>query len=101
MIHGDTPLEPEGARERSQNAAALLSAVGAGVAGAGVGVLFAGALARYALWLLGLGVLAHVVGMIGKRRAERRRSYRAAPWEQVAYWSCWVALAGLAIHVLA
>lgn len=85
--------------ERSLNAAILLSTIGAGVAGIGLGVLGAGFLMSVAIPILVIGLAAHLVGMAGRRRIQSAQLYRPAAWEQWAYWGCWAAIAGLTLIV--
>lgn len=85
--------------ERSLNAATLLSTVGAGVAGIGLGIFVAGFLRSVAIPILVIGLAAHLVGMAGRRRIQSAQLYRPAAWEQWAYWGCWAAIAGLALIV--
>jgi hypothetical protein len=85
---------------QNRNSAALLSTVGAGLAGVGGGVLLAANLRPLAWWILGIGVLVHVAGMIGKRRLERQEAYEPAAWERMAYWLCWAAVAALAVYAV-
>jgi len=92
-------MTPGGEAERPQNAANLLSTVGAGVAGLGGGILLSAALDRLGWWLLGLGAAVHFAAMLGKRRLQDRRGYSPAAWEQAGYWLCWAALGILAAFV--
>lgn len=92
-------MTPNGGAERHQNAAALLSTVGAAVAGFGGGVLLSASLDAFGWWLLGLGASVHFAGMLGKRRLQDRRGYSPAAWERAAYWLCWAALGVLAVVV--
>lgn len=70
-----------------------LSTVGAGVAGIGLGALFAEALQAAAPALLIVGLAAHLVGMTGRRRLDAARP--AAWWETGLYWGCWALIAAL------
>lgn len=83
------------AAERRRNSYSLLSVVGAGIAGAGVGSLFASWLLELAWPILVVGLIAHSVGMLGMRRAMLDDGYRPSRWEQVTYWGCWVAIAAV------
>ena len=79
--------------ERQRSALTTLSTVGAAVAGAGVGVLLASALAPIAWAIVAVGLASHLVGMVGVRRLLSSARYRAPVWQQVAYWLCWAAIA--------
>lgn len=70
-----------------------LSTVGAGVAGIGLGALLAEALQVTAPALLVVGLAAHLVSMMGRRRLDVVRP--AAWWETVLYWGCWALIAAL------
>ena len=86
--------------ERARNSASLLSTVGAALAGFGLGALVAGAVADFAELLLGVGLVGHLVGMVGNRRLQIVRDYRPATWEQVAFWGCWAAVDALLAWIL-
>jgi hypothetical protein len=88
----------EGSRaDRALNASVLLSTIGAGVAGIGIGVLAAGFLAVAGVPILAVGLAAHLVGMIGQRRVQSAQLYRPVLWEQLAYWGCWAAISLLVL----
>ena len=74
----------------------LASGVGAGILGAGVGVLAAPYLGVYAVPLIVLGMVMHAWGM-----RERHRLDLAVRlwWSEALYWVCWAIL--LVIGVLA
>lgn len=93
MIEDASPRGAAGA------SADLLSTVGAGTAGVGIGVLAADYLAEAGAVILAVGLATHLVGMVGRRRAQAAQLYRPVPWEQWAYWGCWAAIAGLAAFV--
>jgi drug/metabolite transporter (DMT)-like permease len=86
--------------ERRRNAAQLLSTTGAAVAGIGVGALFGEILQPFAVAILVVGLVAHVAGMIGSRRAQRAEGYRRSPLELAFYWLCWALIAILAVYIL-
>ena len=77
----------------------LLSAVGAGVLGGGLALVFARALGPYAVPLLVAGLVAHAVGMFAKHRLERRGAAQRLRWAEALYWLCWAALAALAVVI--
>lgn len=80
--------------------AMLLSTTGAAVAGVGVGALFGRMLYPFGWSILLIGLLAHVMGMVGARRAERPDQYRRARWEMAVYWLCWLMISGLFVYFL-
>ncbi len=79
--------------------AELTSGVGAGIIGAGIGVLLAGYLAGLALPILAVGLLLHAWGMRDKHALEAGAAH--VWWSNTLYWICWLALAGLALYAIA
>lgn len=79
--------------------AELLSAVGAGVLGAGLALLFTEFLAPYAVAILVVGFLAHAWGMFQKHQLESQAQAVHLWWAEVLYWLCWVALAVLVVVI--
>lgn len=75
--------------------AEILSVSGAAVAGAGAALLLERWLSAVAMPLLVVGVLAHGLGMLLRRRLEQRTLVPRAAWEEPVYWLCWVILAGI------
>jgi O-antigen/teichoic acid export membrane protein len=75
--------------------AELMSALGAGVLGAGLGAMLANWLAAFAVAAMLIGVAVHGWAMFEKRRIENMRGQPRATWESVLYWSCWFILAML------
>lgn len=76
----------------------LTSTVGAGVLGAGIGVVAADLLRGAGVALLVVGAIMHGWGM-----ADRHRLDRDAPrplWSAALYWLCWAALAMIAAAVI-
>lgn len=91
------------ALQRRQNAAILLSSVGAAIAGAGVGMMAVSSPVGLKWTVLVVGVVAHLAGMVGRRRIQNEQSYELALWEHIGYWVCWaaiVAVAGYAATVI-
>ena len=80
--------------------AELLSSIGAGVLGAGIALLLAEILARYAIPILVLGLTAHSIGMFQKHRLEQQGESSRIWWVQALYWFCWLALAALLLFIL-
>ena len=80
----DTP-----ATDHARNAALTLSTVGALVLGVGLGALMDSAVRPLAWPLAGIGLVAHLSGMVGNRRALRDEGHVFAAWETWSYWICW------------
>lgn len=80
---------------RARAALGSLSAVGAAIAGFGVGVLFAGRMAALAWPATIIGIVVHLFGMIGTVRLFSREGYRPSALEWSGYWLCWAIVAGL------
>ena len=77
----------------------LTSSVGAGVLGAGLGMLLPAETRGWAIWILLIGGALHVWGMLDKHRLES-----GAPrlwWAEALYWACWVILAALLAAIAA
>lgn len=91
-------LEESTSLQRRQNAAILLSTVGALLAGVGLGAMVTSAPLGLKLAALGVGISAHLIGMIGRRRLQLDQCYKLALWEQVGYWTCWAAISILAVY---
>jgi hypothetical protein len=71
--------------------AELLSGIGAVVLGLGLGLLAPMPMQRFALPLLGTGVLLHGAGMTLKHRleiGEREPQW----WELAVFWACWAGM---------
>ena len=75
--------------------AEVLSTTGAGVLGAGIGLLLERWLAAFSVALLVVGIVAHAWGMYARHRLDSRAHAARAKWEEPVYWLCWIALAGL------
>src|SRR3990170_4175962 len=80
--------------------AELLSSIGAGLLGAGMALLLATFLARYAVPILLLGLATRSVGMFKKHRLEKQGENAHVWWVEALYWLCWLALAALLLVVL-
>lgn len=89
------------ASQRRQNAAILLSSVGAAVAGAGLGMMAVTSPVSLKWTVLAVGIVVHLVGMVGRRRIQHKNSYRFAAWEQTGYWICWIAIVAVAGYAIA
>jgi hypothetical protein len=79
--------------------AELLSSFGAGILGAGIGLLLANLLTGYALPVLLLGLISHSLGMFQKHQLERGEHVRIW-WVESLYWLCWLALATLLAYIV-
>lgn len=88
-------LAYSGRRKRAE----LISTTGAGVLGAGIGLLFAQWLAAYAVAFLLVGLVCHGWGMYEKHRLDAKLG-AAAWWLEWAYRLCWVLLGGLAVYII-
>jgi hypothetical protein len=78
----------------------LAASGGAALAGAGVGVLLAQALAPVAWGLAVLGIVLHAWSMVARRHAERRAGVRLPGWSVALFWACWIVLGGLAVWLV-
>ena len=78
--------------------AEVLATTGAGVLGAGAGVLLSRWLGGFGLTLLVAGVTAHALGMWLRHRADTRAGVARAAWEAPLYWLCWALLAGAVVY---
>ena len=90
--------EASSALERRRNAAILLSSVGAGLAGIGLGMMATTSLTSLKWAALGLGIIVHLAGMVGRRRLQRSQGYQLAAREKAGYWLCWALIAALAAY---
>jgi hypothetical protein len=88
-----------GGAEQRRNASLLLSTTGAAVAGIGLGALLGDALRPEAVAILVMGIFAHLVGMIGNRRAQLSTGYHFRWWEVGAYWLCWALIAAFGAYM--
>ena len=77
----------------------LTSTVGAGVLGAGIGLLFNQYLAAYAIAILVLGLFTHSWGMYHSHRLQAAEPNPR--WTEWLYWACWISLAPLLVFVVA
>ena len=75
------------------------SSVGAGVLGAGIGLMQAELLEAYALPILAIGLVMHAWGMYDKHRLEAQSNVPQPWWATLFYWVCWILLAGLILYV--
>jgi len=73
----------------------LMSVLGAGVLGAGLGAMFANWLTAFAVAAVLIGIAVYGWGMFERRRLEDVGGEPRAAWEMVLYWGCWLVLAML------
>lgn len=92
------PPPPDLAATRRLKAIDALSTVGAGVAGIGLGALFAESLATAGAALVGVGLAAHLGGTVAKHRLDAERP--PAWWESGLHWGCWALIAVLGAWLL-
>ena len=80
--------------------AELTSSLGAGILGAGLGILLARYLKGVAIPLLILGGFMHAFGMWDMRRMERSGPWVRRPlWSLMLYWICWLLLIGIGVYI--
>ena len=89
----------DSALARRLKRAETTSAVGAGILGGGVALLFAELLKSYGLPLLLLGLVMHAWGMYDRHRLEASAGEGRVWWAEALYWGCWIALIAFAIYV--
>jgi len=86
--------------ERGRAALMILSTSGAAVAGVGVGALFSRALLPLAWVMVVVGLVAHLLAMVGLRRRLSLVGYRPPLWQQFTYWLCWAAIVASLLYVI-
>ena len=79
--------------------AELLGGLGAGVLGAGLGLVFKQYLDGDALPLLVVGGTVHGVAMYQKHHLDASNQASGPPWTSWAYWACWLLLFLLAAYL--
>jgi ABC-type spermidine/putrescine transport system permease subunit I len=77
----------------------LVGSLGAGILGAGMALLFAGALERFAMPAVLVGIAVHGGAMLARMQAERASSERKPPWAIATEWICWLLMLGLLAYV--
>lgn len=89
------------AKTSRERIAELTASIGAGILGAGIGILLEKYLGPIALMLIALGGTMHGFGMWEMRRMERTSGFSRRPvWSLALYWICWLALVGLGLYIL-
>ena len=79
--------------------AELVSGIGSGLLGAGLALLFASSLVRYAVPLLLAGLLSHAWGMYAKHRLELAEGMEPPRWAAWLYGLCWILLVALGLFI--
>lgn len=92
--------KPENRNNTRLKQAELMSSLGAGLLGFGLGAMVAPFVADLALLVLVAGVLMHGWGMYNKHANERTLGQPQTLWMKALYWSCWLFLAVLAAIVI-
>ena len=75
--------------------AELMSSLGAGILGIGIGIFIASYANGLGLPVLVIGFVLHAWGMTEKHRMEKNTAAPAIWWSTALYWICWVGLLGL------
>lgn len=94
-----TLMTPHASNAQSIQRAQLTSAVGAGVLGAGLGVMTSQWLRPYALSILALGIVMHAWGIYDKHRLEA--GGLRIWWSELLYWICCGGLLALVVLLVA
>ena len=76
----------------------LTSSIGAGVLGAGIGMLSPGYVQGWAIWLLIMGSALHLWGIFDKHRLEAGEP--RVWWADALYWACWIILLSILSAVI-
>lgn len=74
----------------------LVSVLGVGVIGFGLGALFAVSIGQYAYQIILAGILVHGIAMYNIHSGNKEER----PWVKLLYWLCWAILAGLAVYIV-
>lgn len=77
----------------------LLGSLGAGILGAGLALLFAHSLTRFAFPALLIGILVHGWAMFEKGRIEKLEHWVVPKWAILAQRGCWIILAALMLYI--
>ena len=88
-------------RERTRAGLTTLATVGAAIAGGGIGALLAPTLLPFAWAIVAVGIVSHLIGMVGLRSVLVSTGYRVPFWQQAAYWLCWAAIGIILLYALA
>ena len=98
-VNTTTPVAFAGVPRARWKRADTTSAVGAGVLGAGIGLLLQGNLRPYATTFLLLGLVMHAWGMYDKHRLELGAAGSRLWWADLLYWGCWIGLLALGLYI--
>jgi hypothetical protein len=80
--------------------AEILSSLGAGILGAGIALLLLNQLAPYAMPILLIGLITHLMGMSRKHELEQQGESVHLWWADAVYWLCWLVLAILLLWIV-
>ena len=93
-------VPPAGISRTRWKRADTTSVVGAGVLGAGIGILLGRVLEAYTIPIIALGLLMHAWGMYDKHRLESGVDSGRLWWAEALYWGCWIGLLALAVYAV-
>jgi uncharacterized membrane protein YecN with MAPEG domain len=96
MEHEKSAMQPCARVKQAE----LMSSLGAGLLGFGLGAMVAPFVADLALLVLVAGALMHGWGMYNKHANERALGQAETLWMKALYWLCWLILAGLAAMLI-
>lgn len=85
-------MESGPAWARRETIETTLSAFGAGFIGLGVGLVLGIKSLTYGWPILGVGLVAHALGMVYLHRRRAGHGDEQPKWLEYAYWACWVFL---------
>ena len=94
----ETPLDrrcEDNEIARRVRLAELVSSLGAGILGLGIGVLASSYLTGLGRSIAGTGLLLHAWGMADRHRMAAQQAAPGIWWSTLMYWLCWLSLAGL------
>lgn len=74
----------------------LVSVLGVGFIGFGLGALFAGYVRQYEYLIILAGILVHGLAMYKIHSGGKEEHL----WVKLLYWLCWVILTGLAVYIV-
>ena len=77
--------------------AELVSSLGAGILGLGIGILAASYLTGLGPAIVGAGLLLHAWGMADRHRMEAKQGAPRIWWSTLMYWLCWLSLVALVV----
>lgn len=80
--------------------AELVSSLGAGILGLGIGIWAASYLTGLGPAIVGTGFLLHAWGMADRHRIEAKQGAPRIWWSTLMYWLCWLSLVGLVVFAV-